>query len=268
MQLELVQRGGLEVFREVVKALELLEVPFMLDFGSLLGAARHGGFIPWDDDIDISISPDAMRRFCHEGPEILPDHLAIQRNPSLAAALKVADLRYAVKVRSPLSSSGSLTEYLSVDIFPLVAFRKFAKMLPTKTIGHLMTLHPSAGVRATANLRKSPAKALVLRGIQVAPKRGLEAFAGAVARGKGNWLGSGTGAVYGHGLGSGFGPEFFPGEMIFPLKSIAFEEINAWGPNDVDGYLRTLYGDWRNMPPVEDRLPPHFISAWSLLEES
>jgi phosphorylcholine metabolism protein LicD len=46
---------SVRVLRDVVKTLDEFGIAYYLDFGTLLGAMRHDGFIPWDDDIDISL---------------------------------------------------------------------------------------------------------------------------------------------------------------------------------------------------------------------
>lgn len=58
-----VQLLSLEVLKDVVRVCDKHGIQYWLDYGTLLGAVRHHGFIPWDDDIDISMPYTELLRF-------------------------------------------------------------------------------------------------------------------------------------------------------------------------------------------------------------
>lgn len=74
-RLQLTEMGMLEDIDRVCRE---HNITYFLDAGTLLGARRHGGFIPWDDDVDLGMPRDDYERFLQEAPEALGGTLLCQ----------------------------------------------------------------------------------------------------------------------------------------------------------------------------------------------
>jgi len=75
------------MLRECISVCEKLGIKYYLIGGTLLGAVRHGGFIPWDDDIDIAMTRADYEVFVSKAQEFLPNNLFLQTNKTDPEAL-------------------------------------------------------------------------------------------------------------------------------------------------------------------------------------
>lgn len=227
----------LESLVEFDKICKKYNFDYWLDSGTLLGAVRHKGFIPWDDDIDISMPVEDYRAFAKVAQKELPKDMFLQN--------RTTDPSFPFDYMKIRSSKAKIIEFhekdkkvnyhqgVFVDIFPMFAIKE------TK-LNHLFYEY------AFAMIRFFSAKKFNFIKIRKLLKKSLERL----------HLGwdkkEGTSVIY-----SGKMPDVagaFKYSAIYPLKKIEFEGLEFLAPNDPHHYLENIYSfNYMELPPVDKR---------------
>lgn len=224
-------------------------IPYWLAGGTLIGAARHKGFIPWDDDLDIAMRREDFARFAAVAPRELPDDLFFQTaatDPHYRLVLpKVRDRKSNfVEDREDVP----FCQGIYVDIFPFDAY-------PNQAVLRLLSLrHRLRGYRRRFP-KRSIGRTLYMAGLFTLglPLILFLYLVEWTARRFRDRLFNRPDQKY---LSPGV--EFYrkmphEADEIFPLREISFEGFMFFAPRDTDTYLRKQYGDYMTMPPVNQR---------------
>ncbi|MCR5130262.1 MAG: LicD family protein [Prevotella sp.] len=133
----------LDILLEVDRICKKHNIQYWLSSGTLIGAARHKGFIPWDDDLDIEMLWPDYQRLMRVLPDELPETMALQSTET--------DPNYFffyAKVRDRRSHLEESNRYdrvwreqgIYIDIFPFYRQPLWIHMLSEKAQGHVYSI--------------------------------------------------------------------------------------------------------------------------------
>ena len=77
-KIDAIQKKELAILCAIRDICDRHDIDYWLDGGTCLGAVRHQGFIPWDDDIDIAMRKEDMKRFIEVAKKELPEGMFLQ----------------------------------------------------------------------------------------------------------------------------------------------------------------------------------------------
>ena len=238
-KLKRVQARLLEMADAVTGILEKNDIRYMIAYGSLLGAVRHRGFIPWDDDFDLWLFDEEYDRAIEILRRELPPELPVHDRQSDPIYWKawacVRDLRS--EVHCSLHSDDNALRYkgLTLDLFRL-------KKMPAREVGaYLERENMEFLVRKLDSGTMEPA--VFRERFDAAALRYAEELR-AIERGEGSGEEVFAFIIYLHGIGQG---------SILPLRRYSFEGREFWGPNDADSVLTMCYRDYMTLPAPEKR---------------
>ena len=253
------RRIELEILDHVARFCDERGIKWFLIGGTLIGAVRHKGFVPWDDDIDIGMLRPDYERFVREYPyEGRYGLQTSKRNSYYQAFSKIYDSETAVKERGCVCGSNGVW----IDIFPFdgIPDRTFCPSRTRKW--HLIqefirTVNLPLREREW-RLRRRIAAALLLPFRFLVSKRRI-----------GHWL---TRMTTGHSVSDspyigilvwGYGlREIIPRRAFDGIDFVEFEGRKLPAMSGWDLYLSTVYGDYLTPPPPEKRKSTHDFQAW------
>ena len=246
--LKKLQKTELEILLEVDRICKDNNITYQLHAGTLLGAVRHKGFIPWDDDIDILMPIKDYNKFCKVCRSNLNEDYFLQtiltdKFNHFFAKVRKNGTQMVEEGLCNLKSQG-----IWIDIFPLVKVDKSTSWLSK----HNKRLHSLRRflkkVNSTAPLKQLTIDKKLLR---LMPKRLIHAVAGIYSR-----LLFHNNKRYDACCCLDGGDCFqsrFPSDLFDETCEVEFEGHLFPAPKQYDKYLTMAYGDYMTPPPPEKR---------------
>lgn len=254
----------LEILQSIHDFCQENNLRYFLAFGTLLGAVRHKGFIPWDDDIDIMMPrkdyESFVKSYKHSYYKVYDYRLNEEYVHPYA---KVADTRTLLAEKANMKDIG-----INVDIFPLdgLADTKEASidflksLVPIKNKFRMKILKPSPKNVWWKRIAIHLSKILVINTSLKSLSKEINQHIIDNPHKDAAFLGTPAGTDP-HAINNIYERELFDSYISLPFEGRYF-----MAPAGYDKILRNYYGDYMQLPPVEKRTSPHTLCEVYWLE--
>ena len=270
------KRTLLDITTEIDSVCRKHDIKLFLVGGSLLGAVRYGGFIPWDDDVDFGMMREHYKKFIQIFDVEFGDryYLRCPNSPypngnRFMQIFKKGTVLETAEGNTPLQPNCVLIDIFPYDFVPDNVLHRNIKGIYCNglmVIASSVTCYKYSSKEYERMMVKS-VNGRFLYSMQKligflfswkSPADWFNCVDNAVQyRRNSNYLTSATGRR--HYLG-----EVFHKSVFLPLTEMKFENLTLYAPADPGAYLRHNYGDNFMVPPSKDKRESHFIKRLEL----
>ena len=239
-------------------------IKYSLACGTMLGCARHKGYIPWDDDIDICLLRDDYNRMVKEFPPLLNDRYkfcTMERDKKWASPYgKVCN-------EKTIIYEGKNSFGINIDVFPIdkvpedqekwLTYDKLRRLiirLYSERAGDYYQYHFKKERNIFVNLTVIGVKFILNRVPINIIAKAVDKYAKIYNKSNSEKVFE---CVQGIFLKKPFSCTLFEELILMP-----FEDREFLAFKNYDEYLTNGFGNWRQLPPVEKRITHHIFQAW------
>lgn len=278
IEIEELKRISLEMLKALDRFCNEHQIRYYLGGGTLLGAVRHQGYIPWDDDIDVMVPRPDYDKLIKTFNDYHKDYIlrSVENDSTYWRPFaKIFDLRTHLeedwlRVETPGNA-------ISIDIFPIdgIPNNNIRQKIFFKVQELLVLLYRGSAYSMQKSYKYSKSNSILLRikGELRSLAKYIFVFLMSPISAKKmarliNWhakrysyeecnlVGAITECLYGAEKETLIKNDFEPQQLF------SFEDGQFKGSKNFDVYLRNLYGEYMNLPPEDKRVSHHRYRAW------
>ena len=264
-----VQKGSLEILKKIDEICSQLNLKYCLAYGTLIGAIRHKGFIPWDDDVDIMMPRKdynlLVNYFVEHKEELKPFEIINPQvnNKCPYTISRISDSRYQLDV----DNEDDYGIGLFVDVYPLDGVgntvASYSKLKNTSSRFASMCFLSTRQSVKRENTKSALKYMIKFPAFVVAKMLGKAFFMNKLYNMAAKCDYDNSKYIGCFILASDDGLRgIFPKEWFDEMIDVEFEGAYFKAPKEYDKVLTHGYGDYMKLPPEKDRIAHHYYDAY------